>query len=524
VRSAVLLIAFSSLALAQQRELTGRVTFVAGPTVYTSIGRNNGLSDSSHAIIRSGKDTIAVLRFMALSSRSSSWTIVSATRDIAVKDMIIATVVAPPKEAVLASKDTVRSLMEVPRTFRRRIDRQYEQESALAVHGRLSFQYFGVQFEDRRNALAQPAVAFNIEATVRAIPLRISVYGVHRQQVRGNLNPLLKTSTPQTRLYRVSAEYDDGTTMLLAGRIYPMSSLPTSAVDGFSAGRRFGKFMAGFAGGAEPSLTFKLRQRHLWKGMAFIGYQTTDPFFWETGLVYTRSYIQKTLVRETMSFSVSAFTPSGFSITGFSDIDLRRPLSQSGPGDPSLTSLMVLGTVRVFPELSLYAGVDGARPVPSATDYGILPDTLFNRTLRSGLTAGTSLSLRSWLLNLSVSPRTGQEAFGKEYSAAASLGTFNLFSSGVGVRSNVNLNSNTFTHYSAYGLQVHKTFLNIDWRVRFQYYESTIRQQGSKRTGTQAGFDIVAMFSRSLSIMATLDLWRGATYMNMLFAEASWRF
>ena len=403
VRGAILLIAFSSLALAQQRELTGRVTFVAGPTVYTSIGRNNGLSDSSHAIIRSGKDTIAVLRFMAMSSRSSSWTIVSATRDIAVKDVIVATVETALEKKELSAKDTVRSAMIVPRSFERRIERQYEQESAVAVHGRLSFQYYGVQFEDRQNALAQPAVAFNIEATARAIPLRITVYGVHRQQVRGNLNPLRKTSRPETRLYRVSAEYDDGTTMLLAGRIYPLTSLPTSAVDGFSAGRRFGKMIAGFAGGAEPSLTFKLRQKHLWKGMAFIGYQTTTPFFWETGLVYTRSYIQQALVRETMSFSLSAFTPSGFSITGFSDIDLRRPLSQSGPGDPSLTSLMVLGTVRILPQLSLFAGVDGARPVPSATDYGIIPDTLFNRTLRSGLTAGTSLSLRSWLLNLSVS-------------------------------------------------------------------------------------------------------------------------
>ena len=88
----------------------------------------------------------------------------------------------------------------------------------------------------------------------------------------------------------------------------------------------------------------------------------------------------------------------------------------------------------------------------------------------------------------------------------------------------MSLNSNTFTLYSAYGLQARKTFFNIDWRVRFQYYESTIRQQDSKRTGTQAGFDVVAMFSRSFSVMATLDLWRGATYMNMLFVEASWRF
>jgi hypothetical protein len=36
--------------------------------------------------------------------------------------------------------------------------------------------------------------------------------------------------------------------------------------------------------------------------------------------------------------------------------------------------------------------------------------------------------------------------------------------------------------------------------------------------------DVVAMIADNTSIMATLDTWRGATLMNVMFVEVSWRF
>jgi hypothetical protein len=385
-------------------------------------------------------------------------------------------------------------------------------------------QYYGIQFEDRAQAMAQPALGFSLTAAARDIPLQVTVYGVHRQRARGTLSPFDSKSRPETRIYRLSAEYDDGTTMLLAGRIYPMTALPMSVVDGVSAARRFGNFTAGVAGGAEPTLTFKLRQKHLWKGMAFLSYQTNTPFSWGTGFIYTRSYILKALVRETASFSFSVSAPSGLALSGYSDIDLRRPMSKTVDGDPSLTSLMLLGSARIHPSVSVFAGIDGARPVPGAADYGIIPDTLFNRTLRSGLTAGTSIFLQSWLWNISISPRMGPGPFGKEYSATTSIGTHNFLSSGVGIQTTANVNSNTFTTYTSYGLQTRRTDFGIDWRLRLQYYGSTIRQMNATRDGTIAGIDLVAMVSQSISLMATFDTWRGATFMNVIFLDVSWRF
>lgn len=502
----------------------GSITFVAGPTVYASLGRKEGLPDSCQSIVRSGKDTIALLRLTALSSKSSSWAVIQAARVVNIRDTVVVHLEQPVESASRAMGDSISSALALPPDFTGRIARRYEQEPAFTVHGRFSLQYYGIQFGDRTQSQAQPALGFSLSATARDLPLQFTLYGVHRQRARGTLSPFDGQSRPETRLYRVSAEYDDGTTMLLAGRIYPMTTLPMSVVDGVSAARRFGNFIGGVAGGVEPALTFKLRQKHLWKGMAFLSYQASTPVYWGTGIVYTRSYILSALVRETASLSFSVSAPSRISFSGYSDIDLRRPMSKTVAGDPSLTSVMLLGSARLYPSVSVFAGIDGARSVPAAGDYGVIPDTLFNRTLRSGLTAGTSVFIESWLWNISFSPRMGPGPFGKEYSATTSIGTHDLLSSGFEIRSTANLNSNAYTTYASYGLQTRRNDFGVDWRVRFQYYGSTVRQMRAKREGTVVGFDIVALASQSVSLMATFDAWRGATFMNVMFVEVSWRF
>lgn len=521
----VVLILFACTAtFAQEADVFGRVTFVAGPTVYASVGRKGGITDSCNATIRSGADTVAVLRLIALSSRSSSWSIFRATRDIVIGDTIAVRNDLAEKSAAGDRRDTSSSSLALPLDYVRRMNRQYEQESAITIHGRMSLQYYGIQFEDPAQSLAQPALGFSLGADLRDLPVKFTFYGVQRQRSHGTLSPFDRKSRPETRLYRVSVEYDDGATIVQLGRIYPASSLPMSAVDGASVGRRLGNFTAGIGGGAEPTLTFKYRQNHLWKGMAFLNYQTTTPFFWGAGALYTRSYILSALVRETASLSFFLSTPSGISLTGFSDIDLRRPLSKTFTGDPSLTSLMLLGSARVHPSVSVFAGIDGARSVPSPTDYGVVPDTMINRTLRSGLTTGASVFIQSWLWTINFSPRMGPGSVGKEYSASTSMGTRNLLSTGVEIRSTANLNHNAYTSYTSYGLQARRNDFGVDWRLRFQYYSSTIRQNDSRRDGTVAGVDVVAMIAENTSIMATLDTWRGATYMNVMFFEVSWRF
>ncbi len=517
------LLSFTGIATAQEAEVSGLVTFVAGPTLYASLGRKDGVIDSAQSIIRAGSDTVAILRLAALSSRSSSWTILRRTRDLRVKDTIVVSI-ASSGESPAAARDTVRSALALPADFGNRMTQRYGQTPAVSIHGRFSLQYYGIQFEDRLQSMAQPALGFSLSAAARDVPLQVTVYGVHRQRARGSLSPFDGTSRPETRLYRVSAEYDDGTTMLLAGRISPMSSLPMSVVDGFSAARRFGNFAAGIAGGAEPTLTFSLRQKRLWKGMAFLGYQADTPFPWGGGIIYTRSYIRTALVRETASFSFALYAPSGFSINGYSDIDLRQPLSKTDSGDPSLTSVRILGSARIHSSVSVFAGIDGARPVPAPTDYGIIADTLFNRTMRSGLTAGTSVFFRSWSWNLTLSPRMGPGTFAQEYAASTSVGTRDLLSSGTGIQATANFNTNALTTYSSYGLQTRRSDFGLDWRLRFQYYGSSIRQLNTRREGSVVGFDIVALLSQSVSFMATFDSWRGATFMNVLFVDVSWRF
>jgi hypothetical protein len=70
--------------IAQDRLVTNRVSFLAGTTVYVSAGRKDGLADSCKALILKNQDTVAVLSMIAVSSKSSSWSVDRSSREIVV--------------------------------------------------------------------------------------------------------------------------------------------------------------------------------------------------------------------------------------------------------------------------------------------------------------------------------------------------------------------------------------------------------------------------------------------------------
>jgi hypothetical protein len=250
-----------------------------------------------------------------------------------------------------------------------------------------------------------------------------------------------------------------------------------------------------------------------------------DPFYLNSAVAYARSYQHGSLIREVASVTGSMYMPSGIGINLLSDVDLRRPMQIRAATDPGISSVMLLGTARVLPMLTVSAGYDAARPIPSATMIGVVPDSLFDRTLRSGLSGGVTVSIQSWTWTLNYSPRTSPTRFGEEYSAMTSVGTYDLLGLGVDVRANGTRNMNSMTQYSTYGFQAHKQLWGVDWRVRGQLNDLLIRQANSSHTSAQGGMDLVVQLAQSLSLSASLDLIRGGGLdMDLLYIECSWRF
>jgi hypothetical protein len=68
----IALMFLSHVLLAGEKPVTGTVTYVAAGTVYTSLGRESGVQDSTLLYVKANGDSIAVLRVLAVSSKSSA--------------------------------------------------------------------------------------------------------------------------------------------------------------------------------------------------------------------------------------------------------------------------------------------------------------------------------------------------------------------------------------------------------------------------------------------------------------------
>ena len=196
--------------------------------------------------------------------------------------------------------------------------------------------------------------------------------------------------------------------------------------------------------------------------------------------------------------------------------------------DPRLTSAFVNINYRITNSFSVGLGADASRPYYSFESIRIVPDSLLPDELRSGV----SVSL-SWYLPGGVSffntytPRNSNgQPFGQEYSNYSSLSFNDLFSTGVNVRSNINLSANPYTNSTGYGMSLQRNFGQlIDLTFRFQRSGYTVKQTDLRSQSTTLGADMMVFFSNALTFMASYDRLDGfGVTSNSIFAEFGVRF
>jgi hypothetical protein len=469
---------------------------------------------------------VATLQLTDVSSKSSAWTLIRARRDIVVGDTVVAPALEQASVSVAsASHDSIPSALSVPRRLMAGSTTANNEPSWIDMHGRISLQHSAIQLPDAGLSSAQPGISFSLNVSMRDLPLKLAAYGTHRQRIDGGLSPFGHATNPETRVYRLALEYDDGSSSFQVGRISPMASPTVSTLDGISFTQRFGNWYTGFAGGLEPSLRLGSDAGGTTKTVYYLGYRSPGLTSLSSSIAYARSSAHSTLVRETISLSTAMNGPSSFSFYGLTDLDMRQPVATVAPFKPIVTSFMMFTTVQLLPSVSFYLGADGARSVPAVANLGVVPDSLMDRSMRSGLTSGGSLSVDSWNFALSFSPRFAAEGFAKEYSSTMSLDSYDFLTSGWDVRMFMNRNANIYTDFTSYGMQVRQMLWIIDLRMRVQLQSSLLKQTDVIQKGSVLGFDWVIPFTSSTSFMATADFWRGGSIsMDVFFIEFSWRF
>lgn len=519
------LILVACAASAQVREVRGKVTYIAAGAIYTSLGRDAGVQDSSMLSIVSNGDTIATIKIFAVSSRSSAARVISSSRDPRIGDDIVGSVVEQTAEGKDPEIKVIDSIAIGRKQVSSPLSATEPDEDVFQVRGRLGLQYFTSLYSNPDFNLRQAGIVMNLRGMMTRIPLQLDLYANLRTLSVGRRSPLSAGSRNQSRVYNLAVSYDDTTTVISVGRIIPSAAPSVGYIDGVMISQRAGDFTVGASAGLQPEFSLRGISSDYKKLALFARY--SPPAAGSVSLAYARTYFHSAIDREAVSLYGNLVLSPELFVYVNSEADLRRKSAGDFVLAPRLTNMYANIMYRGIRSLSIGIGADASRPYYSFETIRLVPDSLLVDELRSG----ASISLH-WLLPggimlyNSFNPRSSEKGFGKEYGNHSSFNINNILSSGTNVRAHMNMNVSRFTKTTGYGVAVQRSFESMfDVTLRFNRSTYRISQTGVKNTSTTLGADVLVFLSRSLSLLATYDRLNGyGTISNALFAELSVRF
>jgi hypothetical protein len=530
VRKAVLILCviFVLCATAKEKTISGKITYIAAGSVYTSIGREQGLTDSLRVIVFLENDTLAVLQIFALSSKSSVCRIIESRKPFRVGDSVetILQIPSPEKALTITAQDTSAFVAKEIKPTKSFPVLSQESPSLIKVQGRMSVQYNTMLFDYSPLNFQQSGLVINLHGEVTGMPLKFEMYGNLRTTARGNTGLFTGGSKNDSRIYRMSLEYDDQTSILTLGRIL-LSYVPSIGyIDGVSIARRFDNVITGASIGFQPSANLQAPSTMNKKFLLFSQYQTKDSWNTTAGAAYARVWSSLGIEREVLSTSVTMYSPNGLFMYTSGDVDLRTISQGKSRTDPALSLLICSVNYRFSNIITAGIGVDASRPVYSLSSTQSIPDTLLDKKLRSGISFNGGVYLWNGAgINNTFTPRFSDEGFGKEYSNSSSIYFNNVLNTGTMIRMNYLLNENVLTRTQGYGINLQRNILGIDCGMRYQQNHSDIRQFTMTNTTTTFGVDIGAMISRQITLIGSFDALQGlGSNSKSLFLELSWRF
>jgi hypothetical protein len=511
---------------AQDTLVRGGVTYIGPDAVYASIGRSSGIADSSILLIRSGGDTIAVLKVFAVSSKSSVSHILHSTRPPRIGDQVEASVKIQGQPAPTATvTDTATRLMRRMGTESPSI-RSQGGRPAITLGGRASIQYLRTTQPSYGRTITQPGLVLNLRGAARDIPLRFELSGNIRSMVYGKQLFFSSDQTNRSRIYRMFIEYDDTTNRITFGRFVPPGAMTTGYTDGVMFSRTEGFLTLGTSAGFEPSFAQQGLSTDMKKFSLFALVNAPDFMRMSANLSYTKRYDHTAVDREVVSSGIMMTPSPDLFITVQGDIDLRQPSGGELRSKAALTSLNAMVNERIIPELSVGAGVSAWRPVYSYASIAGIPDSLLDHQIQTTPSVSFTINLpRGVSMTSMYSPRSSANGFGSEYNASSALSAWNLAGSGFSVRGTYTRNLTPFTVLQGYGASLGRSFGRFgDATFRYQGYHYDYRQIDMSYNSSTLGLDGLVAVTSSLSLSGSVERMIGPGMDGYnIFAELSVR-
>jgi hypothetical protein len=533
VRSWAVIIILLILAIgveAVSKQLEGKITYIAAGTVYISIGSEQGVKDSSVVCIINKGDTVAVLKVFAVSSKSSALSIVKSKKELRVGDLVVIMLPAKQesqKNIADAHKDSSVSGNSNAPVVVASTPAAKSEPGVLRLQGRISTQYYTTMYATSSNNFSQPSLVVNVRGAFRDVPVKFEVYGNYRTSSYGTSSLFSANSVNQSRIYRLSLQYDDGENALTLGRLVPLYAPSVGYVDGLMFSKKIDHLILGSTAGYQSRSSLN-GITTAYKKFAFFGnFQTTGSVNMSTSVAYSRNYFHSAIDREVVSGLLSLYSAGGLGIYVSSEVDLRRKQDTRFTLSPGLTNLYANISYPIVQFLSLSVGGDFSRPYSDYSLIQSIPDSLLDRGERKGLNFGLNIfTARGVSFTNTYSPRSSSSGFGNEYANTTSLLFTNLLSTGVMVRTNFMMNANEFTSSTGYGANADKTIMDaVQFSFFFQHLRYTIKSLGTRNTTASLGGNILWTISREFSFIVDYNRQDGfGTIANSIFTELSYRF
>lgn len=519
-------------AVAQESVVRAPVSYISGGTIYIASGRGAGIRDSSRAFLIAHGDTLAVLNITAISSTSSACVLLSSRRTPVVGDTVvvpIATPGAPPEAAgpPAAHADTVLVAVSPPTETPAVITHDSTATPFVSLRGRMGIRYLTILPSGSTPSMTQPSFTFSLRGKINNSPLQFTLFGNVRTLIYGSSSPFRPGGIDQSRLYRLSLDYDDATYKLSLGRLTTSFAAASGYTDGLLVARTIGDLVVGVSAGYEPSFSQQSFSTAYRKFTVFGGYQPEGNSRYAAGLSYGKTYYHTALDREVVSGSFTVFPVRDIYVYAQSEVDLRTKKNDQLTTKPKMTMLLATVDYRLSVALSLGMGVISSRPSYSYEAIRSVPDSLLDMKLRTSPTVSVHISLPAGLSVTSrYSPRTSDRAFGKEYAHYTTLGLSNLFGKGLSLRGGYTGNSSSSLRTDGVNVALEKTFPVIgDLTSRYQFYRYRYTALSETRTSKSVAMDLMTPLFRSITLWSSVERAIGldadATTISL---ELSWNF
>jgi hypothetical protein len=515
---------------AGENPVTGRVTYLAAGVIYTSLGRAQGLTDSSRLWVLAGRDTAAVLRILALSSHSSACSLVSGPGEIAIGTVVTA-IVSPPERSVLVAAEGTPPDSSAFHESRWAAPQVRSDPASHApdveVKGRIGAQFRMIRHDESAFNLNQPGVVFNLQARGGSVPISADLYANLRTASYGNSAVFGSGAINQSRIYRAALSYDAGSTRLFVGRTVVPGAPAVGMVDGGVVQQRVRAWTLGAAFGFQPDVRYQGVSTEFTKAVLFASYEARGAVRGSFGGAYSRVYFGSQLDREVIWGGLNLSLLPSLSLYGNAEVDLRRKRGEEFVVGPALSSLYAYVSYRALPFLTVGVGGDAARPVYSFAAVRALPDSLLERTLSWGGSLIIGLQMPGGvMLSNTTTVRPGDSQPSEEYADFLTVTVTDVARSGITLRSNLNVNRTEYTSSLGFGGGIQKTLFDVlDLVLRHQRYEYTVRRSGAESASTTTGVDAVVSLGARVVLYGSYEWTAGyGSKFRSLFAEMSVRF